>query len=263
VTDIARTPLSANDLERSCTCWSLPTVVRTLRQALSGRPPGRILDVGCGYGGVAAALRDALGADEVHGIDIDAAVVQEATAKGVEVTVRDAAAQGLPYDDGTFGLVTCFGMLDYLPCFDGVVADISRVLTPDGVVAVSLPNLASWHNRLALLLGYQPRDVEFSALGVFGVAPAYGRSLPVGHIHTTTATAFRRYMMCMGFEAIRTVALRPSNARPALPLAAVDQVLGRLPSMSRRFLYVGRRVTAPDPTPDRGPGWWSGPAPAR
>ncbi len=246
--------LSEKDYERSCTSFSLPVVAEALRAAVDGRPLGSLLDVGCGYGGIAASLRDALDIAEVHGVDIDTEVIEEARAKGVKAVAVDVGSAPLPYKDGEFDLLTCFGMLDYLPWYDVAVREFSRVVAPGGFVAVALPNLASWNNRLGLLFGYQPRDVEFCSVRTVGLAPLYRSALPVGHIHTPTTRAFREFMAVMGYAEERTVALRPQNNPTPLPLRAMDAVLGRHPSMSRRFLYIGRRVG--DPLPETTTGWW-------
>jgi ubiquinone/menaquinone biosynthesis C-methylase UbiE len=250
--------LSANDYERSCTSFSLPEVTAALAAVVNGRAPDSLLDVGCGYGGIAATLRDTLGIERVHGVDIDEDVIDEARGKGVEAVHADVGAGPLPFEDGRFDLLTCFGMLDYLPWYDVAVREFSRVLVPGGVIAVALPNLAAWHNRLSLLFGYQPRDVEFCSVRTVGLAPAYRAALPVGHLHTPTTRAFREFMTIMGFAEIRTTALRPMNNPPPLPLRVIDALVGRFPSSSRRFLYVGRRVG--EPMGDDGQGWWTGPA---
>lgn len=247
--------LSANDYERSCTSSSIDQVISALSQAIDGQRPKSLLDVGCGYGGIAASLRDALDVPEVRGVDIDADVIDEARAKGVEVTQVDVGRSPLPFEAETFDLLTCFGMLDYLAWYDLAVRDFARVLRPGGLVAIALPNLASWHNRLALLFGYQPRDVEFCSVRTVGLAPLYRASRPVGHIHTPTTRAFREFMHLMGFDEVRTHALRPMNHRAAWPLRLLDGVVGWPAASSRRFLYVGRRVRDPaTPTDD---GWWS------
>jgi ubiquinone/menaquinone biosynthesis C-methylase UbiE len=250
--------LTANDYARSCTSFSLPIVTDALHRVVDGARPRALLDVGCGYGGIAATLCESLGIAEAHGVDIDGAVIAEAERKGVHAVRADVSTGPLPYGDAAFEIVTCFGMLDYLAWFDVAIREFSRVLVPGGLLAVTLPNLASWHNRVALLLGYQPRDIEFCSLRAVGLAPFYRSTLPVGHLHTPTTRAFREFMSLMGFDEVRTVALRPGNNPPPRILRAVDAVLGRTPSSARRFLYIGRRVAAP---PEGGTdGWWTGPA---
>lgn len=249
--------LTANDYERSCTSSNLPEVVDALSDAMAGARPRALLDVGCGYGGIAASLGDALRVTEVHGVDIDPAVMDEARAKGVDAVRADVGSSPLPYADGSFDLLTCFGMLDYLPWYDVALHEFSRVLTAGGVVAVALPNLASWHNRVALLLGYQPRDVEICSVRTVGVAPLYRSTRPVGHLHSPTTRAFRELMSLMGFDEVRTRAIRPRNKRTPVPapLRLIDALVGRSPSTSRRFLYVGRRAREPQAPADDG--WWS------
>jgi len=53
-----------------------------------------------------------LGAEEVHGIDIDEAVLAEAIGKGVRAVQHDVASSPLPYSSGYFDLVITLGMMD-------------------------------------------------------------------------------------------------------------------------------------------------------
>jgi ubiquinone/menaquinone biosynthesis C-methylase UbiE len=249
--------LSANDYERSCTSFSLPEVAAALAAVMNGRTPAALLDVGCGYGGIAASLKDTLGIEQVYGVDIDEDVLGEARGKGVDAVQADVSSEPLPFDDGAFDVLTCFGMLDYLPWYDVALREFSRVLVPGAVIAIALPNLAAWHNRLSLLFGYQPRDVEFCSVQTVGLAPVYRAALPVGHLHTPTTRAFREFMTIMGFDEVRTTALRPMNNPTPLPFRVIDALVGRFPSASRRFLYIGRRVA--EPIERNGQGWWTGP----
>jgi len=54
-----------------------------------------------------------------------------------------------------------------------VLENIKKILADQGYFLISMPNLSSWVNRLALLLGYQPRDLEISTKKLYGVAPPY------------------------------------------------------------------------------------------
>jgi ubiquinone/menaquinone biosynthesis C-methylase UbiE len=249
--------LTANDFERSCTSHNMPSIIDAMAEVMAGHTARRLLDVGCGYGGIAATLGERLAIQDVHGVDRDRRVMEEARSKGVEAMTVEVGSEALPYDPETFDVVTCFGMLDYLPWYDTAVGELSRVLVDGGLVAIALPNLGSWHNRLALLFGYQPRDIEFCSVRAVGLAPYYRGEMnvtPVGHIHTPTTRAFREFMQLMGFRELRTIALRPANVRSVLPLRAVDSVLGRLPPTARRFLYLGRKTR--QPALHARNGWW-------
>ena len=169
----------------------------------------------------------------------------EAVSKGVDVTLQNAAAGPLPFADGSFDAVMTLGMMDYLVSFDGLIRELNRVLSDSGRLVVTLPNLASWHNRAALLLGYQPRDVEISSEILAGVAPGYAGEPPAGHIHIPTVKAFTGLMAHHGFETVALLGGRP-RMNPTHPvLAGLDRVLSRRPTLARRFYYVGRLVSRP------------------
>src|SRR5687768_2783916 len=129
--------LTESDYERSCTSFNLPTVVDALVAAVGNSRPETLLDVGCGYGGITATIRDRLGIEQAFGVDVDPVVIPEAEAKGVEATRVDVGSEPLPFAAGAFDVVTSFGMLDYLPWYDTAVAEVWRVLAPGGLVAVA------------------------------------------------------------------------------------------------------------------------------
>jgi ubiquinone/menaquinone biosynthesis C-methylase UbiE len=85
----------------------------------------RVLDVGTGTGRAARAVVSRFAAAEVTGIDVSAAMVEEArkNVEGASFQVGDAAA--LPFPDGSFDLVTQVNMIPFLD-------EISRVLRPGG-----------------------------------------------------------------------------------------------------------------------------------
>jgi SAM-dependent methyltransferase len=231
-----------NDRERSRTSHNL----EDLRDSLSpivGTPIEQLLDIGCGYGGLPALVGEYMSAKQVHGLDIDPRVEEEAKSKHVAVVIQDADQQGLPYSNGQFDLVMTLGMMDYLVSFDRLIREINRVSSTGGWVLVSLPNLASWHNRLALLMGYQPRDVEISNEILPGIPRGYAGEDPAGHIHIPTLRAFTELMTYHGFAAARVTGGRPRQRTVARPLFRLDNLLARRPSFARRFYYVGRKVT--------------------
>lgn len=206
-----------------------------------------MLDIGCGFGGLAKLVSAHLNIPEVHGIDLDFEVLKEAQEKGIVTHHLDVDHGRLPFSDGYFDLVISFGMLDYLPFFDHCICEISRVTRRGGHVLVSLPNLASWHNRLFLLLGYQPRDVEVSRELLLGVHPWYRKDdKPTGHIHTVTIPAFRELMAYHGFEMVRTTGARPGGRKKNLLLNFADFLFSRRPTLARRFFYLGTKPQAND-----------------
>lgn len=250
--DLSLTP---RDRGRSATSYGLPAFLDALAP-LTGHQVDRVLDVGCGYGGLSRIAGDRLGATELHGVDIDSDVVEEAATKNVTVQICDVEERPLPYEDDYFDFVMSLGMIDYLPTFDGVLSEIRRVLKPGGFALLSIPNLGSWNNRLALLLGYQPRDVEISDRRVVGAFPYYRDRTPTGHIHTPTLKAFVELMDIHGFDRRRVSGASWTTRDVFGPLAFLDRLMANRPSLAKRFFYLGSKS---DRVVDESTaGWWRG-----
>ncbi|HEY2689718.1 MAG TPA: methyltransferase domain-containing protein, partial [Streptosporangiaceae bacterium] len=70
---------------------------------LAGVSPGqRVLDVGCGPGALTAELVRRLGPGEVSAVEPSAPFAAAARQRLPEVDIRQAAAEQLPFADGTF-----------------------------------------------------------------------------------------------------------------------------------------------------------------
>ncbi|MCD6337791.1 MAG: class I SAM-dependent methyltransferase [Verrucomicrobia bacterium] len=256
LTALERKWITKEDRERSYSSHILPAIAGALAP-LRDRAITRLIDLGCGFGGIAGFLGEYLGAQEAYGIDLDAKAVRAAEKRGIRAQQLDLAGSRLPFEDNFFDLVTSFGVLDYFPHFDSILREIHRVLKPGGWACISLPNLAAWHNRLSLLLGYQPRDVEVSKYVMCGVHPFYRRrgDHVVGHIHTVTAKGFEELMTFYGFD---TVVLRGASritGRASGFLTALNSLTEILlpATMAKRFIYLGAANRAPSHTSEKAP----------
>jgi SAM-dependent methyltransferase len=78
------------------------------------RDGDRALDVGCGAGAALAALADRLGSDRVAGVDPSQPFVELARKRVPGADVRVGAAEELPFDDGSFDLVTSQLVLNFM-----------------------------------------------------------------------------------------------------------------------------------------------------
>ena len=104
------------------------------------RPVGRTLDVGCGEGNVARALR-AAGATSIWGIEPvpSAAEVARRTLDGViAATVEDALND--PALQGPFDTICCYDVLEHLVDPQAVLRELLRFAAPGGRLHVSIPN---------------------------------------------------------------------------------------------------------------------------
>jgi ubiquinone/menaquinone biosynthesis C-methylase UbiE len=110
------------------------------------RPGMRVLDVGCGPGSITLGLAAAVAPGEVIGIDIQAGLVEHARARArhvpaVRFEVSDVYA--LPYPDGAFDAVFANGVLMHLRDPLRALAELRRVLTPDGIAGIRDPDFGA------------------------------------------------------------------------------------------------------------------------
>jgi ubiquinone/menaquinone biosynthesis C-methylase UbiE len=100
----------------------------------------RVLDAGCGTAYGSALLAEA-GAQEVVGIDLVEDVLIRATSRmPASVTLQTADVTALPFADGSFDVVVCFEVIEHLNEPELALNEFRRVLTEEGVLAVSSPN---------------------------------------------------------------------------------------------------------------------------
>jgi|RhiMetdeSRZDD1v2_1073273.scaffolds.fasta_scaffold02705_23 SAM-dependent methyltransferase len=113
--------------------------VARLEEALGRSVRGlRLLDVGCGPGGFAAAAVEA-GA-RVWGVDGSAEAVAIAARRVERAGIARAVAEALPYADGTFDVVHCYSTLEHVADASRTVAEMLRVLQPTGALYLHMPH---------------------------------------------------------------------------------------------------------------------------
>lgn len=95
----------------------------------------RILDVGCGTGGVLAHLAPY---GRTIGVDRSVQALRHTARRGVS-GVACADMDRLPFHDGEFDLVTMLDVLEHFADDRAVAVEARRVLRPDGTLLVSVP----------------------------------------------------------------------------------------------------------------------------
>ncbi|GLS29739.1 Methyltransferase domain-containing protein [Mesorhizobium albiziae] len=97
----------------------------------------KILDVGCGTGSLTFALAGSAGLAEIAAIDYSPVFVEEATLRNTDprVKIQQADACALPFVDASFDRAMALLVLHFVPETAKAVAEMRRVVRPDGTVA--------------------------------------------------------------------------------------------------------------------------------
>lgn len=117
--------------------YDVPGLIRRRLDALDLIPFSRMLDLGCGTGLVAEAMRDCVG--EIIGIDIAETMVDFAEDKDVYDGLYVGEIIGFleDNDESPFDLVTAADVLPYLGEVEPLFAGVASALRPQGVFAFS------------------------------------------------------------------------------------------------------------------------------
>ena len=234
-----------NDLSISAQARAMPDLDGMLDQLARrpDRPIDGLLDIGCGMGALTTRIGSRLGIDRLIGVDCDLDRLGAAAGRGIETHALDLERDAIPVPSGSVQLVTCFGVLAYLALYDQVLAETARVLDDGGFFLFSMPNLASHQNRLAILFGYQPSQVDVSS-PYRGAGTLHRKALnrqgmpPL--LHAATLRCMKELLDAYGFdvEIVRGFSPRPFRN------ATLRRIASHLPSLSRRFLILARKRPA-------------------
>ncbi|MGD0571534.1 MAG: class I SAM-dependent methyltransferase [Sedimentisphaerales bacterium] len=103
----------------------------------------RILDVGCGKGGVVVAC--ALKGAEAAGFDVDEREIDIAKRRAESynlgnVSISHGDGEKIPFKDNYFDLVMAMSVLEHVKDLEGVIKEMVRVTKPGGYCYVTVPN---------------------------------------------------------------------------------------------------------------------------
>jgi 2-polyprenyl-3-methyl-5-hydroxy-6-metoxy-1,4-benzoquinol methylase len=164
----------------------------------------QVLEIGCGEGLLAAELQKngnrVTGVDAMPGVQAGSALEQYFSAdldQGMRPVVD--ALKGKRFDR-----VLLLDILEHLKSPETLLRDCHEVVNPDGIVIVSLPNVANITVRLKLLLG----QFKYADRGI----------LDSRHMRFFTRTTARRLLESNGFEVLtQKMAVMPLELVIGLP----------------------------------------------
>lgn len=110
-------------------------VANLIRAYFPDRTDIKILDVGCGTGGL---LKELAPFGKVTGVDVSPRAIAFCNERGF-TDVSLGSATDIPFPDGTFDLVLALDVIEHIEDDRKALAEINRVLKPGGTVFVFVP----------------------------------------------------------------------------------------------------------------------------
>jgi SAM-dependent methyltransferase len=110
-------------------------IIHTELDRLVLAPGARVLDAGCGSG---RTMTDLTAYGEVQGIELDPNAAEVARGRGAG-EVRIGRLEELPWDAGTFDLITCLDVIEHTADDRLTLRELRRVCKPGGWLLVTVP----------------------------------------------------------------------------------------------------------------------------
>lgn len=131
-------------------------------------PNARMIDLGCDEGSWTEKLGEKICSRNLFGSEVveDRRLLCEK--KGIRTYDFDLNVP-FPIESNSFDVVHSNQVIEHLYDTDNFISECFRILKPGGYTLVSTVNLASWHNIMALVFGFQPFDfANISTKGTIG-----------------------------------------------------------------------------------------------
>lgn len=180
----------------------------------AGTSGGNYLEIACGKGHFASRLtgtltqKNGVRFSRVSLLDLVRAEpnVFDQISPKPEFYQQSVDGQPLPYETGTFDLVTCNHVLEHVFETENFLREMSRVTKPSGLVVIGVPNAAAWMNRIMFLFGGQPLGTEVGTERItYGFWPSFlkhklTKYMPSGHIRDFTPRSLKELCEASGFH---------------------------------------------------------------
>ena len=203
------------------------------------------LDIGCGRGDFALRVAQSNKLPEVYGVDISSKLTAIARKQGVIASRHNIDKKNLPFKADSFDGIFCGEVIEHLYDPDHLLTEIRRLLSEKGVCVLTTPNLSSWYNRIALLLGYQPFFAESSTKHSVGQMFPLGAGS--GHIRVGTYRALVNLFAIYNFKIVKVFGFGVNEKlglgkKYRIIIKPINFLLKKFPSISSDLMFVLKKV---------------------
>ncbi len=188
---------------------------------------GKILDLGCLKGEFSFELKKK--GWNVFGADISSALIH-AKKKGINCIKFDFE-KSFPLKDNSFDAVFAGEIIEHIFDTDFFVSELNRILKPEGFLVISTPNTAWLGNRILLLSGKKPLNLDYFKSG--------------GHIRAYTFELLEKQLKENNFKIEKKTSelLRISDKIEFPLLYKTESILADFfPSLSLSIIIKARKI---------------------
>lgn len=138
----------------------LPTLAPALIEVAGVPSDSRVVDVGCGTGGLATELAARVGGANVAAIDPAPRFVAACSERVPGGDVREGVAEDLPWSDDEFDVALSSLVVAFMSDPDQGLREMARVTRPGGTVAACMWNIAGGEMRMLGTFWSAAREVD-------------------------------------------------------------------------------------------------------
>jgi ubiquinone/menaquinone biosynthesis C-methylase UbiE len=142
-----------------------PTLAAALADVADLSPGTRVLDVGCGPGGLARELAARVGAENVAAIDPAPRFVRACRERNPGADVREGVAEALPWADGEFDAALSSLVIAFMSDADAGVGEMARVTRGGGTVAACMWDTTTGGMTMLRIFWTAVRAIDSGAQG--------------------------------------------------------------------------------------------------
>lgn len=141
------------------------TLAAALADVADLGPGARVLDVGCGPGGLTRELASRVGVENVAAIDPAPQFVRACRERNPGADVREGVAEVLPWGDGEFDAALSSLVIGFMRDPDAGVAELARVTRGGGTVAACMWDTTAGGMTMLRIFWTAVRAIDSSAQG--------------------------------------------------------------------------------------------------
>lgn len=168
---------------------------------------------------------------EISSLDKTNLLRKRLNAIGIQLKTCDLDSQPIPLNDNFFDVVVFTEVLEHIFALPtDILTKIKRMMRKGGKLIISVPNIATFRNRIKFLFGITPLpdpDVQMKKEWIHGH----------GHIHEYTKKEITSILKSCGFYILSVQFLQPS-VRDAFKEAMTGRILSLFKVIYRSITYL-------------------------